>query len=185
MNDYETLKILSIIRLIVTIYLLFFTKTSLFMKILFVYIVDMIDYNPIIGKLFYKNSKYTETYTYEQYDKISDLISYILLLVFIYSNNHIPINYKHSLLLLLIFRIVGIALFLSTNNTKYLFYFPNFFLEFTLLFSLIFEQKYTNLNTPFRFFLVFVLKILQEYLMHYNKDIRNILKDYEKLILNM
>jgi len=74
MNDYETLKILSIIRLIVTIYLLFFTKTSLFMKILFVYIVDIIDYNPIIGKLFYKNSKYTETYTYNQYDKIYYMI---------------------------------------------------------------------------------------------------------------
>ena len=179
------LNLLSIIRLLVTIYLLFFTKTSLFTKILFIYIVDIIDYNPIVGKLLYNNSKYTETYTYDKYDKISDTISYIFLFVLIYLNNKIPLNYKYILLFLLIFRIIGVVLFLSNQDSKYLFYFPNLFLEFSFLFTLIFEQKNIKMNTPFVFFVTVILKILQEYFMHYDKTIRKILKDYEKDIWNM
>lgn len=85
---------------------------------------------------FCNRSKCNNLY-YQKYDKITDSICYIILLYYIISINIFSNNFNNFLIFLLIFRLFGVLLFLSNNNRKFLFYFPNFYLEMTLAYSLI------------------------------------------------
>jgi hypothetical protein len=149
--------ILLLIRLLISILLLFFTNFPLYIKIFALIFLDTVDFKTI-----------TQDYHYN--DKIYDSFIYILLTFIIYKQKIFSKNITNFIIGLLLFRLIGTYLFLNQNNRKFLFYFPNFFLEITLLFSITKQlklNKYLHYLIP----LVFFFKIIQEYNLHYKKNI--------------
>lgn len=187
MDKLSKLKCLSFLRILLTFFTIFFTNISLFSKSIILIVFDTIDYNSILSKYFYKeklNNKLSNTITYDIYDKINDILSYSLILIFIYNQKLLPKKIINILTVLLFIRIVGTILFLNTNNTQYFFYFPNFFLEFLILFTVIYEKKLKYLDTNIVYFILIILKIIQEYSMHYNKNIRLKFQEYSRTLVN-
>jgi hypothetical protein len=71
------------------------------------------------------------------------------------------------LTVLFVFRFVGVALFLYSGNKRALFYFPDFFIFAALLYAAV--LVYPNLAPYTAEFLIGlgVLKVAQEYLLHW------------------
>lgn len=106
-------------------------------------------------------------------DKITDTICYTLLLFYILKNGGMSTNYNYLIILLFIYRLIGTSLFLIKNNRKYLFYFPNFFLETCLGLMVI---KYFPMLKKFREIIILIIiiyKIIQEYYLHIYKNTQN------------
>jgi hypothetical protein len=107
---------------------------------------------------------------YQKIDKITDTICYALLLVYILKNANLTTNYNNLIILLFIYRLIGLYLFLISSNRVYLFYFPNFFLEICL--GLMIIKYYPTLEnfeiTIISFIIIY--KIIQEYFLHFYKN---------------
>ena len=129
---------------------------------------DLLDRD--IPNIFFSNWISGTSNTYQRIDKITDSICYLILLIFLINCNFISIGWKIILITLFLFRTFGVSLFLKNNDRKYLFYFPNFFLEITLAISAINEfsglHKYTNLIVA----CVVIYKIFTEYIHHYMRN---------------
>ena len=100
---------------------------------------------------------------YQRLDKITDSAVYVLLLLYVYQKSLLSTVGRKVVLGLLIYRLLGVGLYLIENNRKLLFYFPNFFLE--VLFVLLFTKK-VGLRAVL-IGLVAVFKMIQEYCLHY------------------
>jgi hypothetical protein len=111
--------------------------------------------------------QYPNNDTYQKLDKITDIICYTILLFYLINNGGLFSNYNYLIILLFIYRVIGTIFFLISNNRKYLFYFPNFFLEICLLLMIIKYFPILKKYTPSLFFCIIVYKILLEYFMHY------------------
>ena len=127
LNKRKKLYISQIIRVIASFIILFILKAPLYMKILLVMTTDAIDCG-IPNNIIFESKKS---------DKITDTICYSMLLYYILVNCNLSSKYKYILILLFIYRLIGVYIFLIKNNSTYLFYFPNFFLEISLVLSLI------------------------------------------------
>ena len=92
-----------------------------------------------------------KTFYYQITDKISDLISYLLLFVFF--------KLDIILLLFILYRIIGVVLFYFTKNSSWLILFFDFAKEY-LLYLFIFGNNYTYLP------IFILLKIGFEYCHH-------------------
>ena len=164
----KNLAMAEIIRIILTIFVLYYLPIPLFYKIILVMLFEGFDYT-IPKKLLKIDWIDSSNINYHIYDKIGDKICYSILLLYIIQNKILPKSYSNILIYLLIFRIIGTVLFILKKNRDYLFYFPNFFLEITLAFSglkhFVLNNSITNLIIP----IIITLKIIQEYFMHYNK----------------
>ena len=104
-------------------------------------------------------------------DKITDTICYALLLLYILKNANLSTNYNNLIILLFIYRLIGLYLFLINSNRVYLFYFPNFFLEICLGLMII---DYYPILDNFKIIIILfiiVLKIIQEYFLHVYKPL--------------
>jgi hypothetical protein len=83
---------------------------------------------------------------------------------------NISTNYNNLIILLFIYRLIGLYLFLINNNRVYLFYFPNFFLEICLGLMII---NYYPILDNFKIIIILfiiILKIIQEYYLHIYKN---------------
>jgi len=118
---------------------------------------------------------------YQRYDKINDMISYSMLLFFILNhlngekvdddktkNTSLSDIEKKLLIGLFLYRFIGTLFFLGTNNRKFLFYFPNFFLEIALA---LFTVRYFPYLQPYKKKILtatVITKVIIEYIMHFN-----------------
>ena len=98
----------------------------------------------------YNNCHYTNFYIIK--DKIADLASYILVFLIFFKNDYL-------LLAFILYRAVGIVLYLITNNTAWFIPFFDFIKEYLLYNYLFKTNKYI--------FIFIILKIIYEY-FHYS-----------------
>lgn len=106
-------------------------------------------------------------------DKITDTICYTLLLFYILKNGGMNNNYNYLIVLLFIYRLIGIYLFFIKKNRKYLFYFPNFFLEICLgLMVINYFPNLKNFNVII-ISIVIIYKIILEYYLHFHEPKNN------------
>lgn len=155
-------------RIIFTIIILYKLPIPLFAKIILL-MTDSIDCG-IPHKLFGKwidcgfNSD-----IYQLSDKITDSICYIMLLFYILGNENFVSDYNNLIVCLLVFRLIGIYFFLTRNDRKYLFYFPNYFLEMCLGLSLIKHFPVLQKFKQTMFIIIIIYKIMLEYNLHVNR----------------
>ena len=116
----------------------------------------------------YKNWVNCSKNLYQKTDKITDTICYALLLIYILKNGNLSTNYTNLIILLFIYRLIGLYLFLISSNRLYLFYFPNF-LEICL--GLMIINYYPILKNYEITIILFIIlyKIVQEYFLHVHK----------------
>jgi hypothetical protein len=168
LTQNQKLYIAQIFRVILTLFILYGLNISFFYKIILIMLSDLLDRD--IPNIFFSNWISGTSNTYQRIDKITDSICYLILLIFLINCNFISIGWKIILITLFLFRTLGVSLFLKNNDRKYLFYFPNFFLEITLAISAINEfsglHKYTNLILV----CVVIYKIFTEYIHHYMRN---------------
>lgn len=155
-DDKQILIIASIIRVILTIWILYYTKYPTSIKILLIMISDFIDCDVV--RVLYKNKNMCQTHLYQKYDKIIDMICYTLLLNYIYPK--LDNKQRYLIIFLFLFRLYGVIMFLKNKDRKYLFYFPNIFL-WTLPTILFYGINYQLL------LIITFFKLLQEYYLHY------------------
>jgi hypothetical protein len=169
-NQNKLLFISAFIRIIITIIILYSFNIPIFIKILLIILADFIDCDIpryIVG---YKNWVNCNENLYQKTDKITDTICYVLLLIYILKNANLSTNYNNLIILLFIYRLIGLYLFLINNNRVYLFYFPNFFLEICLGLMII---NYYPILDNFKIIIILfiiILKIIQEYYLHIYKN---------------
>jgi len=166
MNPTKLLYISQIIRLIFTTYILYFNNTNLYIKIIFFMLSDSLDCG--IPKKIFTNWIDCKSNTYQKSDKITDMISYFIFLLYLKNNSNFNNQQIKIIQLLFFYRLIGFILFIKFNNRKNLFYFPNFFLEFSLIFSIINQfnlQKYNNIL----YIITILFKLFQEYFLHFKK----------------
>lgn len=171
MDKKEKLYLSHFIRIITTIIILYFLNIPIFMKILLIMLSDFIDCG--IPKFLFgaKNWILCNQSIYQVSDKITDTICYTLLLFYILKNGGMSSNYNYLIILLFIYRLIGVYLFLINNNRKYLFIFPNFFLEISLGLMII---NYFQMLKKFKviiFLIIVIYKIIQEYYLHIFRNI--------------
>ena len=154
-----------LLRIIVSVVILFTFPIPLFYKIILIMMSDSLDHG--IPRMIYSNWISGKTLTYQINDKITDTITYIILLCYILTTSNITISQKKILITLLIFRIIGTVLFILKKDRKYLFYFPNFFLEISLAMVGINHFSLKNQASNIVILLVIIYKIIQEYILHY------------------
>ena len=132
-------------------------------------IIDNIDMNLLKQKTGRSSTTLGRTWSYQKLDKIGDSMCYVILLFYIVHNKLLSKSDTVLLVGLLIFRLIGVGLFFKFHSRKYLFYFPNFFIEVSLglfiiqYFSLV---KYKIVILVF----IFIYKLIQEYLMHFRSN---------------
>ena len=170
-NKEKKLFLSQFIRIIITIIIIYFLNIPIFMKILLIMLSDRIDCGVLALRFLLKSEKWVDcdTSIYQKSDKMIDIICYTLLLFYIIDNGSLSVNYNYLIILLFIFRLVGLYLFIIKNNRNYLFYFPNFFLEISLILLII---DYFSIFKKYKLIiilLVFIYKIIFEYHLHFNK----------------
>lgn len=168
MNDTHILLITSFIRIMVTFAVLYGFNFPDYIKIILVMISDTFDHK--IPKLlgFYKNKHISRTMKYQSVDKLTDTIVYAIL--YIYASNRLNTNASDVLLLLFIYRLIGVTQFIKSKNSNYLYHYPNFYLEILLVLFLCQRFDILNKNKLVLIMIVIIYKILQECAMHYNKQ---------------
>jgi len=166
---YNILIASEILRILLTILILYSFDIPIFIKIFFISIIDFIDCSPKglgTGPLFTKNTKICNTIYYQKIDKITDSICYVILLFYIMKHGNLPYQYNYVLIFLLGYRLLGVIIFLLNSERKYLIYFPNFFLLVSLV--LMFINYFSMLKkfiVPISF-LTFIIQILIEISLH-------------------
>ena len=168
------LLIMSVLRIVFSILILFYTNIPPFLKVLAVILLDIIDCNP--GRLLgiYTFPKFCKTTLYQKTDKISDFISYVLIFIYVFSNNFFSPEINLIILILFCYRIFGQYLFYKYNDKKYLIFFPNFAPElvFLLLLFLAFPSFFKDPWNKFAFIVSFVIwKVINELYLHYNSNL--------------
>ena len=151
--------------------IIYLTKIPLFLKIIFIMVLDRIDcmptYYPFKGPLFSSDKEICKTNYYQKGDKITDIICYLILLVYLIKHRFFNQNYLLFLSFLFIYRLIGVILFCQYEDRNYLIYFPNFFIIISMVLATIFYFNISKSYIPIFFVLVFMLTIYQEYHMHY------------------
>lgn len=161
--------IAEIIRVLFVCVVLFGTKIPLFYKIILIMVSDSFDSR--VPKWIFDEWVDSNGSLYQISDKITDTISYGILLYHVISTRYLE-EYQNQILSFLYFlRLIGITLFLFYKMEILLFYFPNFFLEFLLVFVLVKYFELCRECTPYLICLAVIWKISQEYYLHvYKKD---------------
>ena len=168
---------LSLFRVIFVYIILFYTKLPQFIKILLLMLSDSFDLcarynNYYITLEIYKNLKCSDR-LYHVTDKITDCILYGILLFQIYIYNLLDKTDIKLITVLYIYRLIGVVINIITSYKKLLVFFSNIFLFITLTIFVIkyFTKNYKNYlsikNYKVLFFVVIMIKIIQEYHLHY------------------
>ena len=159
-------------RVILSFLILYLNNLPLFVKIILIISLEYLDCAPKFGgfgPLLSKNTDICHTTYYQEIDKVADITCYLLILIYIFQYNTISKNWLYFIFVLFFIRLIGSYLFILTKRRCYLFYFPNFFLEVTIVLSLV---KYFSLNNYCNItliILIFIYKLIQEYYLHIYK----------------
>jgi len=94
------------------------------------------------------------TFLYQSLDKITDILSYILVWYLF--------DKSHNILMLIIIRIIGVIFFISCKKSFYLILFPDLIKEYMLC-------KYFNMDKNFPYIIIF--KIIFEFYYHTYKNL--------------
>ena len=135
----------------------------LFVFLIFLDVMDffyVIDFESIINPVkLMKNIKdnIADNKYYQIYDKIIDVLSYSLLLIF---------DIDNTLKFLILYRLIGVLIYLFTLNGKSLIIFFDFVKEYLLYVSV--------LGNNYNYLILFLLpKILLEYYFYYSRKLNN------------
>jgi len=169
LNLKEKLFIAEVIRVLATLIILYVVNIPIVLKIILIILFDTID---CAGGSKFFTWVNCNGITYQRSDKITDIICYSILLFYILNNGGLSPTSNGILILLFLYRFIGTCIFLIKNNRKYLFYFPNFFLEICL--GLIVINNYPILKNYKNTIIIAIVlyKFLLEYYLHiykYNK----------------
>lgn len=170
-----------IIRIIFSYFILYFTNFSVFIKIVLIISLEYLDCSPKFGgygPLFSLDKKICYTNYYQKIDKVADIVCYLFILIYFYQFKILNNYWIYLILLLFFIRLIGSYLFIITNSQKYLFYFPNFFLEITLTLSFIINLPFLYRYRFLIFIFIFIFKIIQEYYLHIYKPKNKIFNSY-------
>ena len=109
LNKRKKLYISQIIRVILSFIILFILKAPLYIKILLVMTTDAIDCG-IPNNIIFESKKWVncKKKLYKKSDKITDTICYSMLLYYILVNGNLSSKYKYILILLFIYRLIGV-----------------------------------------------------------------------------
>lgn len=168
MTPIENLFISQGFRVFFTLFVLLLIHIPLFFKVVIITISDFFD-NSIPLRRVFPDWIDPNTEIYQISDKITDLITYFILLFYLFQIKYLERKKNLILFVFLFYRLIGEIIFFVTKERKVLVFFPNFFLEFSLLFI---GMKYFNISKkflPFLTILVIIWKILQEYYLHIYK----------------
>ena len=179
MTPIQNLFISQGFRVFFTIFVLFFIHIPLFFKVILIIISDFFN-NCIPLRKIFPDWVDPNTEIYQISDKITDLVTYYILFIYLFRYRYLERKENLILFLLLFYRSIGEIVFFITKERKTLVFFPNFFLEISLLFI---GMKYFNLSKkylPFFIILIILWKIAQEYYLHFYK-----VKKYEKTNHNL
>ncbi len=159
-----------LLRIIFTLGILYCFKMPMFLKIVVImWFIDRIDMNLLKQKTGRSSTTLGRTWSYQKLDKIGDSMCYVILLFYIVHNKLLSKSDTVLLVGLLIFRLIGVSLFLQFHNRKYLFYFPNFFIDVSL--GLFIIQYFSLVKYKIVILVViFIYKLIQEYLMHFRSN---------------
>ena len=149
------------------------------LKVILVSLTEMFDSS--IPKLFFEKWVNFKSMTYQILDKITDKICYIILYLFIIKSKIFTKNELYFVTVLLLYRILGTYLFIKNKDRKYLFYFPNFYLEIVIG---LFAIKHFSFLKKYKLLIIIIIllfKIVSEYFHHYNSNIlKRLLKTFLK-----
>lgn len=165
------LLITSILRIILSIFILFYTSFPPYLKVLSVILLDFIDCNTGFWFNIYPQFYFCKTSLYQNTDKMVDLISYLLIFLYVFSCKFFSDRVNLIILLVFSYRLVGMYLFERYRDRKYLILFPNFGPELVLIllvflaFPGVFEDNWLKMVV----IMLFVMwKIINELAIHYD-----------------
>lgn len=174
MTPIQNLFISQGFRVFFTLFVLFLIHIPLFFKVILIMISDFFD-NCIPLRIMFPDWIDPNTEMYQISDKITDLLTYYILFIYLFRSQYLERKENLILFLLLLYRSIGEIIFFITKERKFLIFFPNFFLEVSFMFI---GMKYVNLSKkylPFFIILIIIWKIIQEYYLHIYK-----VKQYEE-----
>jgi len=123
--DSSILKMMAILRIILSFFVLYITNISVPYKILLIILIDSLDCNRfLIFFNLYKNKKFCKTKEYQITDKIVDTICSTIILFYIIQNKLLDDNELCVIIGLYLYRLIGVIYFIRTGNRKFLFYLP-------------------------------------------------------------
>lgn len=160
-----------LIRLFLTFFILQFIKLPLFYKLILIILTDLLDSkphpkNPLYRSCPIEQDNHTNDFLYQISDKIADLFSYYMILLYLYHVNFLPKKKIQLLFQSLLFRTIGVICFIFTEERSFLFFFPNLFLEFCLFFLAQKRFQFGKRREFLYYVVIFVWKFLQEYYLH-------------------
>lgn len=156
------------LRVFLSIFILLVLCMPVFYKVLLVMITDSIDCG--ISKFFFDDWVDPNTHLYQISDKMTDVITYLILLAYIIHIEYLDDKKNNFLILLLSYRLIGEILYFSTKERYFLLFFPNFFLETLLVLVGVKHFKVDEYYLPFFAICIFLWKLLQEYYLHVYKQ---------------
>ena len=167
-NKIIKLFISHLIRVLSTLIIFYKFKIPIYKKIILLILTDSFDCG--IPRKVFNEWINCSSNIYQQSDKIIDILCYTILLFDILKNGNLSTYNNNLLKYLFLFRLIGIFLFLLKNDRKYLFFFPNFFLEISLGLMFINNFKILENFKKIIFFTIIIFKIIQEYYLHIYKN---------------
>lgn len=155
------------LRIFFTFFVLFILHIPIFYKIILIIISDSIDCG--LSKIFFNDWVDPNTNLYQISDKITDLVTYLILFFYILRVKYLDKKRNVVLFFLLFYRIVGEILFFSTRHRFFLLLFPNFFLETLFVFVGMKHFEISESYLPCFAILIVFWKLIQEYYLHIYK----------------
>lgn len=167
MDNYnKEILINQVIRVVLSLSILFGLPTPLFIKILLIIIFDFLD---TLVPFFISENSFD---LYEKYDKVGDILVYTTLWYYYIKFVPSPIPLKIYITLLFIFRWIGYLIYEKIKDRKIFVLFPNLFLESLFVISLLDFMGYSYSKYFYLYilllFLVLIYKIIQELYIHTN-----------------
>jgi len=155
-----------VVRFVISYFILYYSKLGIVIKIGLVMLLDTIDCSRFHNKIFGMWEDCKKMW-YQNWDKIIDTMIYFMLLDSILKSRDFSKTQKNVLKVFLVYRVIGVFLFLKSQNRKYLLLFPNFFLIYSLVFPIVNRYPIMRKNSDIIYILTALTKILQEVYLHY------------------
>ena len=160
-NIERNLYISQTIRVLSTFIILYLVEIPLYCKIILIMVLDsLLDCK--IQK--YYLVKQARNMIYQLSDKITDTISYYILLYYTINHGGLSKNENCMLFILFIYRVIGTIIFIIKRDRKYLLFY------FSEILGLMVIKHHTNLRKYKKEIMILIIlyKIAQEYIMHYS-----------------
>lgn len=195
--NHRVILLLSILRVILSYFIIFTTTLPIILKcILVIIVIDWLDciyplYNVTVNNkqlnltklfdLYYTGTSPTsEVYQealdkfrkfkhryYDVYDKVADWLGLSILIYYLYTNHIIPLYQVKILVGLLLLRCMGILAYVISHKRKSFILFPNMVDIFTIWFCVLSKLKISYFWECVGYVLLITIKYYQEVNLHY------------------